>query len=143
MADAAVSFLLENVKQLIIHMFDLISGASWELEQLQNDLQSMKSFLEDNASKKAKSKNFKEWEKQIREVVYRVEDVIDECVSNAVSKKSWTRKIDLAESVKSLREKDIKIVFDNARKDFANLPALEEADKEPRAAVDRVRAVRV
>ncbi|KAG8378759.1 hypothetical protein BUALT_Bualt07G0018500 [Buddleja alternifolia] len=47
MAARAVTFLLENLKQLITCYPELISGSENELEQLMNELSSLKSFLKD------------------------------------------------------------------------------------------------
>ncbi|KAL0284066.1 UNVERIFIED_CONTAM: putative disease resistance protein [Sesamum radiatum] len=100
MAEAAVTFLLENLQQLVADQLSLISGAQNELEQLQNELDLMKSFLEDSASKRVKSELFKTLEKQIRDIVYTAEDTIDTC---------------------SLREEKVKPAFEDARMKFATL----------------------
>ncbi|KAL2254089.1 UNVERIFIED_CONTAM: putative late blight resistance protein R1A-10 [Sesamum indicum] len=126
MAEAAVTFLLENLQQLVADQLSLISGAQNELEQLQNELDLMKSFLEDSASKRVKSELFKTLEKQIREIVYTAEDTIDTCVSQAAAG-SWFKRnlnpnrLSLAKEVQSLREEKVKPAFEDARMKFATL----------------------
>ncbi|KAL0384875.1 UNVERIFIED_CONTAM: putative late blight resistance proteinR1A-10 [Sesamum radiatum] len=126
MAEAAVTFLLENLQQLVSDQLSLISGAQNELEQLQNELDLMKSFLEDSASKRVKSELFKTLEKQIREIVYTAEDTIDTCVSQAAAG-SWFKRnlnpnrLSLAKEVQSLREEKVKPAFEDARMKFATL----------------------
>ncbi|KAL0335564.1 UNVERIFIED_CONTAM: putative late blight resistance proteinR1A-10 [Sesamum radiatum] len=126
MAEAAVTFLLENLQQLVADQLSLISGAQNELEQLQNELDLMKSFLEDSASKRVKSELFKTLEKQIRDIVYTAEDTIDTCVSQAAAG-SWFKRnlnpnrLSLAKEVQSLREEKVKPAFEDARMKFATL----------------------
>ncbi|KAL0364738.1 UNVERIFIED_CONTAM: putative disease resistance RPP13-like protein 3 [Sesamum angustifolium] len=126
MAEAAVTFLLENLQQLVADQVSLISGAQNELEQLQNELDLMKSFLEDSASKREKGEVFKTLEKQIREIVYSAEDTIDTCVSQAAAG-SWVKRninlnrLSLAKEVQSLREEKVKPAFNEARMKFATL----------------------
>ncbi|KAK4402244.1 putative disease resistance RPP13-like protein 3 [Sesamum angolense] len=125
MAEAAVTFLLENLQQLVADQVSLISGAQNELEQLQNELDLMKSFLEDSASKREKGEVFKTLEKQIREIVYSAEDTIDTCVSQAAA--GWVKRniklnrLSLAKEVQSLREEKVKPAFNEARMKFATL----------------------
>ncbi|KAK4402245.1 putative late blight resistance proteinR1A-10 [Sesamum angolense] len=125
MAEAAVTFLLENLQQLVADQLSLISGAQNELEQLQNELDLMKSFLEDSASKRVKSELFKTLEKQIRDIVYTAEDTIDTCVSQAAA--GWFKRnlnpnrLSLAKEVQSLREEKVKPAFEDARMKFATL----------------------
>ncbi|KAL0284068.1 UNVERIFIED_CONTAM: putative disease resistance protein [Sesamum radiatum] len=121
MAEAAVTFLLENLQQLVADQLSLISGAQNELEQLQNELDLMKSFLEDSASKRVKSELFKTLEKQIRDIVYTAEDTIDTCVSQAAAG-SWFKRnlnpnrLSLAKEISLTAEKKIVGLDDEADK---------------------------
>ncbi|PIN16046.1 hypothetical protein CDL12_11302 [Handroanthus impetiginosus] len=149
MADAAVTFLLENLQKLVLDQVHLISDAEYELSQLRNELEIMKSFLEDSAYKRVKGKVFKTLEKQIREVVYIAEDTIDSCISQAAAERSSfslrsylsTKRLGLAREVKTLREEKVKPVFDDARFRFAALPISDELDTRTKATIDQIRKV--
>ncbi|KAL1553938.1 putative disease resistance RPP13-like protein 3 [Salvia divinorum] len=54
MAEAAVTFLLENVKKLMVERASLISGAERELKQLENDLELMNAFLIEHSDNQEK-----------------------------------------------------------------------------------------
>ncbi|KAI3463664.1 hypothetical protein Pfo_020327 [Paulownia fortunei] len=126
MAEAAVTFLLENVQKLLLDQVNLISGAESELKQLENELDLMKAFLEESANKREKGEVFKKFEKQIRDVVYEAEDTIDTCLieksRSSVLKNLNPKRLSLAKQVKSLREKEVQPIFDRARIGFATLP---------------------
>ncbi|KAK6148283.1 hypothetical protein DH2020_019195 [Rehmannia glutinosa] len=117
MADAALTFLVENVSQLLKSHVDLISGAEKELEQLKNELCLLKAFLH---QKPTKEELFREIERQIKEVVYDAEGIIDNCLTQADAAKgrNFVRRIlnpnrvSFAEEVKSLREDKVKPMFD-------------------------------
>ncbi|KAL0373739.1 UNVERIFIED_CONTAM: hypothetical protein Sradi_3289600 [Sesamum radiatum] len=133
MAEAALTFLLENLQQLPGDQIHLISGAEYELKQLQDELISMKSFLQDSASKRVNSELFKTLEKQIRDVVYTAEDTIDACLLNqaaagAINRKSKLQKnvFSLVTEIKSLRKHMVKLA-DEARMMFAALQSTDEA----------------
>ncbi|KAK4427719.1 putative disease resistance protein [Sesamum alatum] len=131
MAEAAVTFLLENLQQLVTDQINLISGAETDLAELQNELDLMKSFLQDSASKRVKSELFKTLEKQIRDIVYTAEDTIDTCVSQAAAgsllRKLNPNRLSLAKEVKSLRDEKVKPAFEEARMKFATLQIADES----------------
>ncbi|KAI8538758.1 hypothetical protein RHMOL_Rhmol09G0128900 [Rhododendron molle] len=77
MADAAVEFLLLNLKQLLVYNADLISGVKEQVESLYNELSMLKAFLKDSTEKRSEYEIVKELVRQIRGVVYEAEDVID------------------------------------------------------------------
>ncbi|XP_073031009.1 putative late blight resistance protein homolog R1B-17 [Primulina eburnea] len=88
MADAAVEFLLENLKQLLVYNVNLISEVKNHVERLYNDLGLFKAFLKDSTEKRSKNEVLKELVKQIRNVVYDAEDVIDAFVAEAAAHKA-------------------------------------------------------
>ncbi|KAH6794735.1 hypothetical protein C2S52_005212 [Perilla frutescens var. hirtella] len=119
MAEAAVTFLLEQLKEVVIGYKDLISGAEKELELLKNDLGLLKAFLKDAAKKRRKDHVLKELERRIREVVYEVEDIIDACFTKAIeakTKKYSYKRINLAKDVKSIREDKVLPLFKDTDK---------------------------
>ncbi|KAH6763418.1 hypothetical protein C2S52_020851 [Perilla frutescens var. hirtella] len=83
MADAAVGFLLENLKQLLIHHSNLIKGAKDQVEKLENDLRLFKAFLKDAPKQWRHDANLRQLVRRIRDVVYEAEDVIDAYVTQA------------------------------------------------------------
>ncbi|KAA8529814.1 hypothetical protein F0562_034329 [Nyssa sinensis] len=95
MADAVVDFLLENLKQLLLYNVDLISGVKDQIESLYRELSLMKAFLKDSMEKRSEYETVRELVRQIRDVAYEAEDIIDTFVVNAAMQKarSTMRKI--------------------------------------------------
>ncbi|KAL1563616.1 putative late blight resistance protein R1A-10 [Salvia divinorum] len=149
MAEAAVTFLLENVQKLLVDHINLISGAEAELRQLQNELELMKAFLMESANKREKGEVFRQHERQIREVVYKAEDTLDACLTQAAADKSKPftfKRYDLAKKVKALREQEVQPIFDRARIGFSTLPIADPStagpDQKPRTEDKKVPLLR-
>ncbi|PIN10519.1 Apoptotic ATPase [Handroanthus impetiginosus] len=126
MADAAVTFLLETVKQLLESYVDLISSAKNEFEQLKNDLDSLKALLEKADDMTDKDQTFKVLERQIREVVHDAEDTIEDCLITLrlePKRRRWlhgsgsssTTKFNLARAVKSVRDDKVTPMLKKAK----------------------------
>lgn len=77
MAEPAVSFLLENVSQLLEYHASLVSGAEYELRQLTIDLDLLKAYLRDWAMKPKEGEPLGNLKRQLKEIVYELEDTID------------------------------------------------------------------
>ncbi|TKY49769.1 putative disease resistance protein [Spatholobus suberectus] len=82
MAEAAISFVLEQLYQLVKEEGSLLKGLGNEFSDIIHELDSIKAFLKD-ADRKAgvngdTNEGIKTWVKQVREVSFRIEDVIDE-----------------------------------------------------------------
>ncbi|XP_051123225.1 probable disease resistance protein RF45 [Andrographis paniculata] len=131
-AEAAVTFLLENVTQLLKSYVDLIAGAETELELLKSDLSLLKGFLVEAGKKQHKEEPFRALERQIREVVYDAEDTIDTCLAAAATAAASSRpkfvraitssrSLNLAKEVKTLRLSKVKPMFDKAKVDFVKM----------------------
>ncbi|XP_057770474.1 probable disease resistance RPP8-like protein 2 [Salvia miltiorrhiza] len=89
MADAAVEFLLDNLKQLLIHHAQLIKDAKGQVEQLEDNVGFFKSFLKKVSSKKLrKDETLKALVRDIRGVIYDADDIIDAFVTQAAEKKT-------------------------------------------------------
>ncbi|KAH6772027.1 hypothetical protein C2S52_005214 [Perilla frutescens var. hirtella] len=136
MAEAAVTFLLEQVKEVVKEYKDLISGAESEFNLLNSELGLLKAFLKDAAKATKQEHLFREMEKQIRDVVYEVEDTIDTCLTKAIevkvkeskAKKSrlsmprlGSKTISLAKEVKSIRQDKVLPMFNEAKMKFATM----------------------
>ena len=77
MADAAVEFLLSNLKEVVEHHAHLIRHAKGNIANLERDLEVFKAFLKDTAKMRKNDEQIKLMWKEIHDVVYEVEDVID------------------------------------------------------------------
>ncbi|KAL8474691.1 hypothetical protein ACS0TY_031219 [Phlomoides rotata] len=126
MADAAVEFLLENLKQLLLHHANLIKDAKNLLEKLENDLRLFKAFLRDSAKKRRKDEKLRELVRQIQNVVYEAEDIIDAIVTQAAEDKSrnyflraFQNRSELTQQVETVCSKIRDIYGDKSRADFA------------------------
>ncbi|XP_057787900.1 putative late blight resistance protein homolog R1A-10 [Salvia miltiorrhiza] len=122
MAETALTFLLEELRDTLKWYNDLLSGSKNDFDQLTKDLNIMKAFLSD-AGERRKEKLFKEIEQQIREVVYEVEDTVDKCLAAAKGKGAIsrlnTKKFTLAKEVRSLRDEKVKPVLDLVKANYA------------------------
>ncbi|XP_057789227.1 putative disease resistance RPP13-like protein 3 [Salvia miltiorrhiza] len=116
MAEAAVSFLLEQLKGVVTEYKELISGAENEFDQLSKELGMLKALLKHPPmAKEQEPPLFREMEKQIIEVIYEVEDTIDTCLSKAIEAKAKSKKhsyrstksISLLREVQSIREEKV------------------------------------
>ncbi|KAH6795179.1 hypothetical protein C2S52_005656 [Perilla frutescens var. hirtella] len=132
MAEAAVKFLLENVKNLVKDQVDLISGAEAELKQLRMMLEMMEAVLKDLAEMQAKGHTITELERQIRWAVYNAEDAIDafimhrsnnrRSISSVAQCLRRSKTLSFAKTVKELREKQLQPLYDKATLSLAGLP---------------------
>ncbi|KAK4438512.1 putative disease resistance RPP8-like protein 2 [Sesamum alatum] len=83
MADAKITFLLENRSQLMKHYADVISEAENELKQLKNDVALLESYHRQAIMKAEKGEVVREMERQMREAIDDAEDTIDSCLTEA------------------------------------------------------------
>lgn len=141
--DAPVQFLLENLSNLVKYKYDLISSAKGELEQLKEDLRTLRAILRAAPGKYKKDELFKEWERQIRGTVYDVEDIIDSCITEKATGKAKNifartvakvnRTSSLAEEVRSAKAK-VNTRFQDTNLKFS--PNLDRADTPDTTAVE-------
>ncbi|XP_047937620.1 putative late blight resistance protein homolog R1B-17 [Salvia hispanica] len=133
MADAAVEFLLENLKQLLLYNANLILDVKDQVELLYNDLTLFKAFLKDSTEKRSKHETLKELVKHIRNVVYEAEDAIDTFVAHAAVHKArkhigkaihfmdYSKKLhSVAHKIQSIRLR-VKDIYENKRFGFEAL----------------------
>ncbi|XP_073142744.1 putative disease resistance RPP13-like protein 3 isoform X2 [Henckelia pumila] len=124
--EAAISFLLDNVKQLLAEQYHLIKGATDEVKLLQGDLEILRAFIEDATAKRNKDQTLKVLMRQVREVIFEAEDAIDTFVIQAAEKKTQSffarmtngsiKTLNVANEVKSVRDK-IDVFFTKHRVD--------------------------
>ncbi|KAJ9553995.1 hypothetical protein OSB04_018040 [Centaurea solstitialis] len=125
MADAAVEFLLNNLKQLLVYNVHLILGVKDQVDSLCNDLRLLAAFVKDTTESRGKHAVVKELVRQIRNEVYKAEDIIDMFVVHASVQKSRTRVekvFHIKEHTKKLRiigkeiqgiQQSVKKIYDN------------------------------
>jgi len=86
MAESVVSFLVQNLSQLLVSEIKLLSGVEGKVKSLHNDLKLMDIFLRSSEGK-YKDAMVKEVVTQIRDVAYRAEDVVDTYILNIAKHK--------------------------------------------------------
>ena len=77
MADCVVSFLLQNLTQLLTQESKLLLGVKVQVRSLKNELSLINAFLKNIEGKRHDNELVKEVVSQIRDVVYEAKDVID------------------------------------------------------------------
>lgn len=77
--DSVVSFLLDNVTQLLKQEATLLPGVGGQVRSLHNELKLINQFLENSVGKRDMLKDL---ENQIRDVAHQAEDIIDTFVIN-------------------------------------------------------------
>lgn len=126
----AVKFLLQALKETVTDYIDLKSGYGQELQKLNDELRLLEAFLEDSATRYEKKQVlFKEMERQIRELVYDVEDIIQIChtrkaaakAKNFINRNVEKLSTNNEQQVKSLRQKRVKPLVDKITEDFGKI----------------------
>lgn len=147
MADeAALRFLLDTLKDVLNERANLIAGAKTELGKLKNEFEVLKKFLKESSRISNKGDVFEEIERQVREVVYEAEDMLETCMIEAAAKgkmstlvtKLFGKDVSLAQQVRSLRNDKVTDMYEKAKKELdamKNRPASSYASKaqEPQA----------
>ncbi|XP_062095169.1 disease resistance protein RPM1-like [Humulus lupulus] len=78
MAESVVSFLLEKFSSLLEDEAKLLSGVQDEVVFVKNELDRIRAFLRSADAKEDHDEEIKVWVKQVREVAYDAEDIIDD-----------------------------------------------------------------
>ncbi|KAF8390372.1 hypothetical protein HHK36_024898 [Tetracentron sinense] len=78
MAMITVKFLLDKLGSLLSEEVQLLGGVRKGVEEIQDELESMKSFLQDADTRSESDQGVKTWVKQVRDVAYDTEDVFAE-----------------------------------------------------------------
>ncbi|KAL4185899.1 hypothetical protein AMTRI_Chr10g8100 [Amborella trichopoda] len=77
MAEAVVTYLLSNLGELLTDRVQLYLGLDEEIDWIKCEFESIQAFLRDADQRAAREESVKVWVKQVRDVVYDVEDVLD------------------------------------------------------------------
>ncbi|XP_057802139.1 probable disease resistance RPP8-like protein 2 [Salvia miltiorrhiza] len=84
MADAATEFLLNNLADLVKEHYNKIKDAKGNIEKLQRDLGLFQAFLRDTVKRRKEEDVVKNMVKEIHDIVYEIEDIIDVYVTKTV-----------------------------------------------------------
>ncbi|KAI8529675.1 hypothetical protein RHMOL_Rhmol12G0243000 [Rhododendron molle] len=117
MADAAVEFLLDNLKQLVVYNAKLIDNVRGEVDGLIKDLPLLKAIIEVSTETGREDDVVKALVSRIRDVTFEAEDVIDAymVVATTQKRKKWLQKLfggidhatklrDVAKNVQTIKE---------------------------------------
>jgi disease resistance protein RPM1 len=80
MTETIVTLVINELVQLIIHESKLLRGVNQQVVVIRDELESIQCFLKDTDKGGDLQDGVKTWVKQVREVAYHIEDVIDEYV---------------------------------------------------------------
>ncbi|XP_059656929.1 disease resistance protein RPM1-like [Cornus florida] len=80
MAESAVSFLINQLTPLLLEEAKLLGGIKEDVECIRNELEEMRAFLRVADAKEELDPQLQVWVKQVREVAYDTEDVLDEFI---------------------------------------------------------------
>ncbi|KAL5736688.1 hypothetical protein ACOSQ2_031476 [Xanthoceras sorbifolium] len=83
MADAFVRFMLERLNSLVQKEVGLIWGVDREMKRLQSLLSTIQAVLEDAEEKQIKDKALQNWLRKLKDAAYKVDDILDECATEA------------------------------------------------------------
>ncbi|RHN56482.1 putative P-loop containing nucleoside triphosphate hydrolase, leucine-rich repeat domain, L [Medicago truncatula] len=79
MANALLGVVFENLMSLLQNEFSTISGIKSKAEKLSTTLDLIKAVLEDAEKKQVTDRSIKVWLQQLKDVVYVLDDILDEC----------------------------------------------------------------
>jgi disease resistance protein RPM1 len=80
MTETVVTLVINKLVQLIVHESKLLRGVHQQVVDLRDELESIRCFLKDIDKRRDLQDGVKTWMKQVREVAYHIEDLIDEYV---------------------------------------------------------------
>jgi disease resistance protein RPM1 len=86
MTETVVALVVNELVQLIVHESNLLKGVQQEVVDIKDELESIQCFLK-HVDKGDLQDGVKIWVKQVREVAYHIEDVIDEYVLHVAQRR--------------------------------------------------------
>ncbi|KAA8525580.1 hypothetical protein F0562_007435 [Nyssa sinensis] len=95
MAESAVTFLLNKIAALQREEIKLMTGFWGDVRYIKDELERMRAFLREADAKEESDQEIKVWVKQVRDVVYDTEDVLDESTlhlegsSSTITSSTW------------------------------------------------------
>ncbi|KAI9103546.1 hypothetical protein K1719_023169 [Acacia pycnantha] len=135
MADSAVSFVMENLSRLVAHEANLLCGVKDKVKSLERDLEMMHAFLKSRQQNQQNNDIEREVVRQITDVAYDAEDVINTFVADVVKQRqrSWSSRmlhvVDHAKKLHDVVEKidKIKVTVAQIRENRINYDTQEAA----------------
>ncbi|XP_078149142.1 disease resistance protein RPP13-like [Carex rostrata] len=91
MAEGIVSLVLGKLSDAVIKEVLLLHGVGKQVERLSRELSWIQSFLKDADMKKIINEGEKHWVKEVRDIAYDIEDVIDNAIFLKVPENSLAR----------------------------------------------------
>ncbi|XP_057772146.1 putative late blight resistance protein homolog R1A-10 [Salvia miltiorrhiza] len=88
MAESAVDFLLQSIKDLVVYNSRLMQDKKGEIEILETDLRLLRAFLRDTLKNRKKNERINHLVRKIQDVVYEAENIIDAFVTSAAVEKN-------------------------------------------------------
>ncbi|KAA8525109.1 hypothetical protein F0562_007027 [Nyssa sinensis] len=83
MANALLSVVLKSLKSLIEEEIGLLWGVDKEMEKLSSTLSTIQAVLEDAELKQLQDKALQDWLRKLKHAAYAVDDILDECATEA------------------------------------------------------------
>ncbi|KAI3470143.1 hypothetical protein Pfo_026806 [Paulownia fortunei] len=129
MADAAVSFLLENLQQLIAGEAELLIGVKEKVGWIETEFRIMVAYLESIDALHQLPENSNDWVEKTRAVIRRAEDLIETYAKRASQSKTaaiykkpiyWIEKRGLSKELGIIRDEIIQVRRGWRSVDFAN-----------------------
>ncbi|GMN52874.1 hypothetical protein TIFTF001_022011 [Ficus carica] len=113
LAEAVLSQVVERIAELLIHEAASLRGVGNDVENLQNELKYMKSFLKDADRKQEQDERVRLWITEVRDVASEIEDSIEIYISKVCSsyiklfhlRKLRTKLSTINDKLRSIREK--------------------------------------
>ncbi|KAB1221492.1 putative disease resistance RPP13-like protein 3 [Morella rubra] len=90
MTDIAVTLVINKLIESLTQESKLLRGVHKEVESIKDELESIECFLKDAEGRVGKGDvryGVKAWVKQVREVAYRIEDVVDEYILHVAQRR--------------------------------------------------------
>ncbi|XP_048499173.1 disease resistance protein RPM1 [Beta vulgaris subsp. vulgaris] len=80
MAESVLSFAIEKLATFVIAEAELLGSLSQDVTALKNELATIKEVLKDAEKKAEEDDTINEWLRQVRDIGYQIEDVIDDYI---------------------------------------------------------------
>ncbi|XP_059657151.1 putative disease resistance protein RGA3 [Cornus florida] len=91
MADALLQVVLDNLNSMIQREIGLLWGVDEEMEKLSSTLSTIRAVLEDAELRQLQDRAIKIWLRKLKQATYHIDDVLDECATEAVRLKESKR----------------------------------------------------
>ena len=88
MSEAAVSFVLENLKQILVYNSHLIADVRENVEKLCDQLKILNGFVKDYTEMNSNTEALKALRRELKSVVSEAEDVVDKYIVHASMQKA-------------------------------------------------------